>query len=94
MAGYFGVKVSPEEGPGNATYTVTVTSYDGFKGTVLLSCETATTTCDLASGNLMVCEDESKSTECYVGPVSTQDQLTITGTNNGVSHSAYATLSP
>ena len=94
MAGYFGITISPSEGPGNSTFTVTVTSYDSFKGTVTLGCETGSTTCDLVSESLMVCEDESKSTGCQVGPVVALDTLTVTGTHGGISRSASATITP
>lgn len=94
MAGSFTVTVTPESGPGDSSYTVAVTSHDGFKGTVALECSTESTTCQLVATSLMVCEDETKQTSCAVGPVTVPDQLTVTGTSDGLEVSGYADLYP
>lgn len=94
MAGSFTVTVTPESGPGDSTYAVAVTSLDGFKGTVALSCSTNSTWCQLLATSLMVCEDETKQTSCTVGPVNVPDRLTVTGTSNGLEASGYADLYP
>jgi hypothetical protein len=88
---HFTLSLSPTSGTGNASYTVTVSSHNGFQGAVTLSA-TGPGNPTVSPGTVYLSPGGVASATCSVGNVTTGGTLTVTGTGSSGSQSATASI--